>query len=194
MENQIIDKVRAFVIATLVQRLPGDLYFHNLSHTLEVAAAAVEIGLHSDLSPEELGIVTLAAWFHDVGYCSAYMEHEIESAHVSRAFLRGSGLPETSIEKVISCILATKFPQKPQNRLEEIICDADFYHFSRADYPAHEQALRKEWEIHLHLIYTDEEWNRINYEMLKNHSYFTPYGKTVLQDRKKENIKNLAKN
>lgn len=94
---------------------------------------------------------------------------------------------------VSSCILATRFPQQPKNKPEEILCDADFYHFSRTDYTAHEQQLRKEWEIHLHLKYTDDEWDKLNYEMLKDHKYFTTYGQTVLQERKKENLKKLDK-
>lgn len=193
MENEIVSKVKEFAVTLLERRLPEHLYFHNLCHTQEVVEAVTEIGNHSGLSAEELHTVIVAAWFHDTGYCNTYSDHEIEGANISHAFLTLLGVPEKRIATVSSCILATKFPQQPKNKLEEILCDADFYHFSRTDYPAHAQALRKEWEIHLHLKYTDQEWNKLNYEMLKSHRYFTVYGQTVLQERKKENIKNLEK-
>jgi len=64
------------------------------------------------------------------------------------------------------------------------LCDADFYHFSRANYPAFEASLRREWKICLNVHYTDEQWNALNLDMLTNHEYFTGYGKTILQQRK----------
>jgi uncharacterized protein len=41
------------------------------------------------------------------------------------------------------------------------------------------------------MYYTDEQWNALNLEMLANHSYFTGYGKTVLQAQKQKNIDRL---
>jgi hypothetical protein len=72
-----------------------------------------------------------------------------------------------------------------------VLCDADFYHFSRPDYSKFEKSLRKEWETCLNLFYTDEQWNALNLEMLTTHEYFTAYGRTVLQQRKQENINKL---
>jgi uncharacterized protein len=194
MQSEILAKVREFATTTLSRRLPPNLYFHNLTHTLEVVAAAEEIGKGSDLSPAELETVSLAAWFHDLGYSNKYLDHETESAKIAADFLNNSGLEEDKIKAIIDCIMATKYPQQPSSLLQKVICDADFYHFSRKDYPRHEQSLKKEWEAKLNLIYTDREWNTLNFKMLQNHSYWTPYGKTVLQRKKEENIKRLGSN
>jgi len=41
--------------------------------------------------------------------------------------------------------------------------------------------------------YTDEDWHRVNIDFIKNHTYFTDYGKDVLAKRKKKNLKKLGK-
>lgn len=75
--------------------------------------------------------------------------------------------------------------------MEVVLCDADFYHLSRAHYTKFEKSLRKERETCLNLYYTNEPWNALNLEMLTTHEYFTTYGKTVLQDGKAKNIAKL---
>ena len=189
---EILKMAKQFCIELLVQRLAKDLYFHDLSHTTEVAEACFEIGTDSGLSAEELAIVCIAAWFHDTGYCNTYRNHEIESVNIAVTFLNLLGTEERIVKSVTGCILATKIPQQPSLLIEKIICDADFYHFSRANYREYEQALKKEWEVHLKLFYTDQDWNEANYEVLTKHSYFTYYGQQVLQPRKEENIKKIA--
>jgi len=191
MKSELLKQVEEFATSLLEHRLSEILYFHNLAHTYEVVAATIDIGKNCGLSEEELETVTIAAWFHDVGYCDIYKGHEQHSASIAAKFLGKSGTDQFRIEQIISCILATRMPQHPITLLEMIICDADFYHFSRTDYPQHEQALKKEWDLNLHLQYTEAQWNSLNAKMLKEHHYWTHYGKTVLQLKKEENIARL---
>ena len=169
-------------------RLSPQLCFHNAYHTGNVVIDAQEIGLNAGISSDELDLVSIAAWFHDTGYTKGYVGHEQLSVAIARDFLMEHGLDANQIEKVTSCILATTFPQRPKNTFEMVLCDADFYHFSRLDYPKFEKSLRKEWATCLNLHYTDEQWNSLNLEMLTSHKYFTNFGKTVLQERKQKNI------
>lgn len=191
MQSDVLEQVKEFAVTLLETRLSPDLYFHNLKHTREVVRATEEIGKHADLSPTELETVTMAAWFHDLGYCTAYRGHEIESVKIAVGFLRVLQVEESRIAQITACIFATRFPQQPVTLMEKVICDADFYHLSGHDYKAHEQALRKEWQAALQLSYTEHEWYRVNYTFLSNHSYWTPYGKTTLQAKKEENLKQL---
>lgn len=94
----------------------------------------------------------------------------------------------------MACIGATRFPQNPKSIEEEVLTDADLYHFTKPDYPKYEQRLRKEFKIYLGRTYTDKEWAETNYTLLKSHSYYTPYGKTVLQKFKEVNIERLKNN
>ena len=113
----------------------------------------------------------------------AYAGHEMESVKIARDFLIGNGLDAERIEKICLCVLATIFPQNPKSRMEMVLCDADFFHFSRTDYAGFESSLRIEWETILNRYYTNEQWNSINLAMLINHHYFTDFGRTVLQEK-----------
>lgn len=191
MKSELLEKVEEFATTLLKHRLSETLYFHNPGHTLEVVTATLDIGAQSSLTTTEQETVTTAAWFHDLGYCYTYKGHELESANTAFIFLSILGVHESRIDQIVSCILATRMPQQPQSLLEKILCDADLHHFSRSDYPAHEQALKKEWEDTLNLQYDDEQWKKLNLQMLREHQYWTPYGKTVLQLRKEVNIRKL---
>lgn len=189
--NHIVSLSSGFVTRLFANELSLQLSFHSAYHTENVVTAAYEIGLHTEISTEELHLLMLAAWFHDTGYTKGYAGHELLSIAIAKNFLIEGGLDVESIGKVSACIMATRFPQQPTNLIEMVLCDADFYHFSRSDYTNFERSLRKEWETCLNLHYTDEQWNLLNFEMLTTHKYFTNYGKTVLQERKQKNIDRL---
>ena len=192
MKNEILlKKVAVFVKDCLHNRLSLQMYFHNLGHTLLVVKGVEVIGKAEGLSEDELFILKLAAFLHDLGYTEKYWGHEEESARIAAEFLGANGLAIEKIELVKKCIVATKFPQHPAGKLEEVICDADFYHFSLPDYQDYASRLRTEWETNLNLFYTDVEWDELNLNMLSAHIYFTDYGKNILQQKKALNIVKL---
>ena len=123
----LLKKVASFVKDCLHNRLSNQMYFHNLGHTLMVVEAVNLIGKAEGLSKDELFILILAAFLHDVGYMEKYWGHEEESARIASAFLVANGLEIEKIELVKKCIVATKFSQHPEGKLEHVICDADFY-------------------------------------------------------------------
>ncbi|RZL98319.1 MAG: HD domain-containing protein [Pedobacter sp.] len=191
MDLKLLVELSSKFVTTLFDELSLQLSFHSADHTVNVVIAAQEIGVNVGLSSEELDLVTTAAWFHDTGYTKGYAGHEQLSVNIARDFLADNGLDALFVEQITSCILATAFPQSPKNILEMVLCDADFHHFSRANYPTFGASLRREWETCLNIHYTTEQWNALNLAMLTNHEYFTVYGKTVLQTGKQKNIDNL---
>jgi len=192
MQNEILlNKVAAFVKEFLQSRLSLQMFFHNLGHTLLVVEGVNLIGKAEGLSRDELFILQLAAFLHDVGYTEKYWGHEEASARIAAEILGENGLATEKIELVKKCIIATKFPQHPEGKLERVICDADFYHFSHPDYISYAKRLKMEWETNLNLSYTDPEWDKLNLNMLSAHIYFTNYGKNILQQNKILNIANL---
>ena len=68
----VVDQVEEFVSDLFRTHEDRDLPFHSFQHTLEVVDAARTIAREMDLSYEEVEIVTLAAWLHDVGYFYTY--------------------------------------------------------------------------------------------------------------------------
>jgi uncharacterized protein len=187
----LIDAVVQFVGKLLKEELDSKLYFHDQNHTINVVNAVIEIGEKTNLLAEELLIVEVAAWFHDVGYIKQYKEHEKVSIRIAQQFLKELRMNNAFIDNVASCISATEYPQSPKNKMEMVLCDADFYHLAQQDYYKFERALRLEWEKSLNIVYQEQEWNQMNLNMLTSHKYFTAYGREKLQPLKDKNIQKL---
>ncbi|CAH1002560.1 hypothetical protein LEM8419_03434 [Neolewinella maritima] len=173
-----------YVARLLITELPADRLYHNLHHTIDVVQGVIAIGQAEGVSGEEAELLILAAWFHDLGHLRTYSGHEAVSAQLAREFLRSEQYPEDKITVVADCILATQVPQRPQTRLQEILCDADLIHLSHTTYPQSCDLLREEWRRVLGRTFSNTEWFAENEDFLRNHNYFTSFGKTTLQQRK----------
>ena len=191
--SQLIESVEDYVFGFLSETLSTNLVFHNFSHTNEVVKAAWEIGPDSGLDKSEMDILIVAAWFHDCGYAYAYIGHEEESKKIAKSYLEKYNANTDFIESVLACIDATKFPQHPRTIAEKVLCDADFFHFTKTSYPKYAIAIRKEFEVFLDKMYSEEEWQKVNAAMLTTHSYYTEYGKSVLSRFKDVNIELMNK-
>lgn len=175
------------------QSKKGQFPFHNIQHTVEVYERSKTIALFENVSSHEVTLVSIAALFHDTGIVDAYEDHEAMSALYANLYLHKLGLLETDIVIITGCIHATKMPQNPHTKLQEIICDADLSHLAADNYLLKNKLLREEWEIELGKTYSDKEWIEMNVDFLKNHNYFTSYGKNVLITGKERNIEILKK-
>lgn len=193
METELIEKSRAYAEEVL-RKLPETFTYHNLKHTTAVAEAAEDIGKQSNLSNDELENVLIAAWLHDTGYENDREHHEERSAKTAVTLLETWGASAEKIKKVKELIAATRMPQSPKNLPEQVLCDADMYHLSRKDILECSQQIRSEIETFKNIKFeNDTEWSAYNLKFLKNHSYFTLYGRQVLEERKRKNIKKLKK-
>jgi len=136
----------------------------------------------------------VAAWLHDTGYEKGSNNHEQNSARTVIRLLREWNAPQQTIRSVTGAIEATSMPQNPKNPLEQVLCDADLYHLSDRDLLNQLEGLRLEFASFKNLKFdTQDDWIRFNIEFLNGHTYFTSYGQTVLQERKRENINKLKK-
>ena len=185
--GEIVDRVARHAL-DLLATLSADLVYHDERHTRDVVDGVIEIGTGAGLGPEELEIVTIAAWFHDLGYTEAYKGHEEKGAEMAERFLRENGYPEDRIARVIGCILATRMPQRPEGLLEEVICDADLAHLARPSFPEKNERLREEWRRVLGKVFTDPGWVRHTIEFFADTAYHTEYARRVLADGRRENL------
>jgi predicted metal-dependent HD superfamily phosphohydrolase len=159
-----------------------------------VAQAVEEIGHATQLSDDDLETVLIAAWLHDTGYRKDTDNHEAIAKENAGKLLTEWGASPKKIEQVKGLIQATCMPQNPKNLLEKVLCDADLAHLGEKNIIECGEDLRQEFEKFKNLKFeTDEEWIRYNLDFFKQHQYFTPYGQTVLQERKKRNIKKFKK-
>ena len=144
--------------------------YHNINHTNRVVDAAREIIDHSTLTDDEIEVLMISTWFHDVGYIDGCDDHETRSKEYASKFLKDKGVDDERIEKVKDCIDATRVEQEPDNLMEKVIKDADSAHLA------------------------SDEWIDVNIQMLSNiHRYYTSYAKENWQPKKQENLSELLK-
>ncbi len=192
-KSAIIIETRKFVHKILDEEITEDYYYHNFAHTEEVVDAAKEIAKVSELSEEDTELVVVAAWLHDIGYSKTYEDHETESIAMAKAFLSDQDYPENKINIVLNAIEATRIPQKPKDKIGQVLCDADLYHLSTGKFMTKSLLLKKEQEAHGTKDRTDDEWKSETIRFANVHSYFTNFGKYVLDPKKAKNIKKLRK-
>jgi predicted metal-dependent HD superfamily phosphohydrolase len=192
--EQQLAAARAYVTDIYTHRSKEEFVFHNLEHTEDVVEACSHMADYYELPDNERLVLMLAAWFHDTGYTTGESEgHEDVSAQLATQFLQSRHADEPTIQRVVSCIQATKMPQSPITQIEKILCDADLYHLSTEDFKARNQLLKQERENQVGHKIDKKEWRKSNIKFLSTHKYFTEYGQEMLEPKKMENLIALQK-
>jgi predicted metal-dependent HD superfamily phosphohydrolase len=193
-KEQLVSAARAYVSEIYQKSVDPKFTFHNLHHTQQVVAAAAEIASHYNLNEDDRLVVLLAAWFHDTGFRSGHPEeHERESIRLATEFLQQHGADADLIQRVSSCIQATRMPQSPLSLVEKILCDADLYHLGTGDFKKMNQQLRQEQEGYFGKPLSKREWRQRNIDFLESHHYFTDYCQEKLEPQKQQWIRELRK-
>lgn len=190
-KNSILSKVRSYVIKTFNEKGLDEKVYHGLTHTMEVAGACHKIGKFSGLSDSDLEIVTIAGWFHDIGHIEIDAGHEEKSVEFALRFLTDNGYPDDKIENVISCIRATKVPQRPTNILEKVICDADLHHIGTKDFFDKNELLKVELESLYEESYSEYGWLKKSIDFFTQQKFFTEYAQEIYTEEKLKNISRM---
>ena len=188
----LLSAINGHVRNYMVENIPGSYCFHDDGHTDAVVTAVKKLAQHYNLDEVQNFIVTAAAYFHDVGYINGGpLGHEERSAELAEEFLIQKQVPEEIIIKVRQCILATKIPQKPNNLLEEILCDADLFHLGMETFDKRNKLMRQEVEAVSGLPLSKNGWRANTLLFMRNHHYHTEYAKQLLNKGKEENIERM---
>ena len=169
-------QMKEFVFNLLKDNLSKDLYYHNPEHTNYVIEKALEIGRHEGCTEQELDLIEAAALWHDTGYTKTYRNHEEESCKMARLYLPDYGYSSDEIDIIIGMIMATKLPQLPKNKLEEIISDADLEYLGTEDAGVQADLLFRELQS-LNPELTKEKWDEMQISFLLDHHFFTSFCK-----------------
>lgn len=192
MEDTVVQQAEEFVRTLLEKESREGLSYHDIIHTEYVAGQALQIAQKSGLSKEEINAVVVAAWFHDCGFVVRSEGHEEESQSMAREFLSSKGVSEDQIEKVAFCIKATEMHQNPgDDKLAQVLCDADMAYLSEDFYIKRTNLLRKEWNHETERKLSREAYYKETIELFENHSYFSSYGQEVFSPGKAKNLKLL---
>lgn len=191
MNGSIIGEVKDYAMEVLSKELPEHLTYHSRNHTMDVVASVKEIAEKQGLNDEDLEVLNIAAWFHDLGYSQGCELHEKVGAEMASEFLSQKGYPGEKIKMVVDCIMATQMPQNPKNLREQIICDADMMHLADRDYFSKAALLHKEIEKTKVCKISEKEWLKMNQEFLDKHCFFTDYAKNNYASAVKNNLKKV---
>ncbi len=152
-----------------------------------VVDRANEIAIHYNILDSEKFCLLTAAWFHDTGHLfNELSEHEQTGADLMTSFLKSFFIEEDIIRKISNCIMATKIPTVPKTLIEEILCDADTYHFGTKEFRLTDPEIYEEMEARLHIQI--ENKNDKSIRLLESHRFFTDYCLTLLNKGKQENL------
>jgi len=192
MNEALIKNTRQYVEQFFADSVSEKLYYHNLTHTCEIVANAKEIGLAEELQEEQMEIVLLAAWFHDTGFAFQYGGHEQASAQLAGTFLREHQYPDQNIALVKQCIMATDLSRSPQNKMDEVLRDADSLHVGKADiYREKSRALQKELSQISGEEMEDVDALRDTIKFYYNHQFYTHYAEKTYGPTKASNLAHL---
>lgn len=184
----ILDAAHSYVASYFKEHCSQDFLYHNYQHTASVVAAAAELCTHYQLSDQKVFIVKIAALFHDLGYLDDSNNHEAASMSLATKFLSQHQADPAVTEQVIACIEATKMPQKPQNLLQQIVCDADLSHFSTDSFADKSKQLRKETQTRCGFAISKEAWRHQTINLLQRHQFHTSYAREHWYLKKMENL------
>ncbi len=181
------EAAREFILHELRQHLPADLPYHSYAHTLDVYASSQEIALQEGVMGEDLTLLKTAALYHDTGFMRTYQAHEHAGCDIAREHLPHFGYQPAQIERICGMIMATRVPQRPNNLLEEIICDADLYYLGRDDFFPIGRNLYREFKQQ-GIISNENDWNQLQVRFLSQHHYFTDTARRLRASRKADHL------
>jgi predicted metal-dependent HD superfamily phosphohydrolase len=107
--------------------------------------------------------------------------------------LTAHNVSDLVIQRVKSCILATKMPQSPRNLLESILCDADLFHLGTQDFEGRNKLMLQEYEYSNGTKIDKSTWRNHTIQLMDQHSYHTEYAQKKLNSGKANNLEGLLK-
>ena len=178
------------VLDLLKTKLPENLHYHGVDHTLRAIDVAEDYIDHHILGVHEAQILRLAVLLHDIGYTETSMNHEEAGARIAKEMMTDLDFTYLQTKVVCDLIRATKVPQRPTNQLERIICDIDLDYLGREDYMEISELLFKELYEN-EMIDSRDEWTKMQIDFLENHKYHTFFGRTERQPVKEKWLERL---
>jgi predicted metal-dependent HD superfamily phosphohydrolase len=180
MTESRFEALSSTVLTFLEKNLDPKLTYHNLAHTMDVMEQVERIAIGEKVaSKNDILLLKVAALFHDTGFLDVYKHHEERSCEIMLEHVKKGDLTEAEVELVKGMIMATKIPQTPHNKLEEIICDADLDYLGRNDFKPISDGLRDEFLL-FGVIKSEADWDPLQIRFFEAHTYFT---KTCQKDR-----------
>jgi HD superfamily phosphodiesterase len=192
INDLLIAESENYISALLAEKLPESITFHDFNHALLVKKYAETIGEQTGLTADEMNILRICALFHDAGYVNSYEKYNEESIVIASAFLAEHEVDQQTIDHIAEIIRSTKLPQDPKDKIAEALCDADMMYIASENGLEQFDLLYDETAILKPKSNKRMAFVKRYIDVFASHTYFTEYGKTVLQSKKEAAIKRIA--
>ncbi|MES2617424.1 MAG: HD domain-containing protein [Bacteroidota bacterium] len=188
-----VEKATDHILERLENELPGYLLYHCVDHTKDVRKQAMRIAKEEGIdNSEELLLLETASVYHDCGFLETYADHEEKGCEIARDVLPQFGYTDRQITIIEGMIMATKVPQQPKTRLEQIICDADLDYLGREDFFSIGDNLYEEF-LYKGIVKDPLSWNQLQVKFLTAHHYYTQTNINGRGPQKAEHLKQVIK-
>ena len=184
------ESIQNEVFELLNNKLPSVCTYHCPDHTRDVLESSIFIAEQEGLNSDELESLKLAALFHDTGFTISLQNHEENSCRIAADMLKPYKVSSKQLEIIQSAIMATKIPQSPKSKMEQVLCDAYLDYLGRDDFYTIGETLFDELS-NQNILKNREEWNNLQVKFLSNHEYFTNYSKLNRSPRKKQYLQEI---
>ncbi len=192
-DKQIIRLAEERVVELYDSGSDHNLVYHTIDHTRSVVKRVNEIAAHYELPEQDVIVLNIAAWFHDTGHLyTTPAEHERKSVELMKEWLADKDDYAGLADEIEQAIMATKFSSEPSGLVQEIIKDADTYHFGTSEFREMDKQMKNEMVLRNQgTIVTD--WKQNTLVLLESHRYYTSYCKDLLEAGKQKNMAKLKK-
>lgn len=181
------ESFKSHILSLLEARLPKELSYHGVHHTIYVLDAATRIAAHEGISEQEKEWLYTAVLLHDIGFIETYHNHEEKGIEIATPIMLNFGFLPFEIQLVNNLIRRTRIPQSATNLLEKIICDADLDYLGTDDFFPIGNMLFDEF-LQYGIVKDEKEWNRLQVSFLSGHSYYTDFAIKFRKPKKEENL------
>lgn len=182
--------LRKHILDILHTKLPKNLYYHGVHHTMDALKTCDLYLKHIKISKHESQLLRLGILLHDIGFTESTKDHELKGIEIAHNLLSEFHFSKKDIDIIKQLILSTKVPQQPKNLLERIICDIDLDYLGRDDYYKISDQLFRELKVYSGLK-DRNEWNKIQVKFLEAHRYHTDFAIKNRKPKKELRIKEL---
>lgn len=185
-------KLRWDILHQLSVGLHPNLTYHGIHHTVDVLEVCNGYIRRLKISGHEASLLRVGALAHDIGFMYTYKSHEEKGVEIISKMMDAYGFPADDIDVVGGLIMATKVPQNPLNRLEQILCDADLDYLGRLDFDPISESLFEEFILNK-IVSNRGEWNQVQIKFLEDHNYHTEYANKYRKPKKDKRLLKLKR-
>ena len=191
-----LDKIEQHVKLVMSNELSDKIIYHDIPFMLRVVEAAKVISLEEDLTEREQELLLSAAWLGHLGFADPNLSNEVNnpkdlfnsamtrSTSMAKTFLESIGEDPDQVAAILQIIEESRPETEAKSNLGRILADAVT---SDWGLPKSKRKVKKLYEEFLLVGAVDfgkSTWYDTVLVFLRDHEYYTQYGKRVLDEGK----------